>query len=57
LDGASAVILSRATDEAGNVQPTRDAELDVRSSVGFYHYNGIQAWQVGANGEVSNVYA
>jgi sulfane dehydrogenase subunit SoxC len=56
-DGATAVILSRATDEAGNVQPTREAVLDGRSNVAFYHYNGIQAWQVGANGEVSNVYA
>ncbi len=56
-DGASAVILSRATDEAGNIQPTRDAVLEGRSKRGFYHYNGIQAWQVNANGEVNNVYA
>jgi sulfane dehydrogenase subunit SoxC len=56
-DGSSSVILSRATDEAGNVQPTRDAMLEGRANGTFYHYNGIQAWQVGANGEVSNVYA
>jgi hypothetical protein len=31
--------------------------LEGRSSGGFYHYNGIQAWRVGADREVSNVYA
>lgn len=56
-NGGSAVILSRATDEFGNVQPTRDAVLDGRANGMFYHYNGIQAWQVSANGEVTNVYA
>jgi sulfane dehydrogenase subunit SoxC len=56
-DGGSAVILSRATDEGGNVQPTRDVVLEGRAKGAFYHYNGIQAWQIGANGEASNVYA
>ena len=56
-DGTSAVILSRATDEAGNIQPTRDAVLEGRANGSFYHYNGIQAWRVGADKEVSNVYA
>ncbi len=55
-DGSAAVILSRATDEAGNVQPSREVVLKGRSSAAFYHYNGIQAWRVGADGEVSNVY-
>jgi len=56
-DGGPAVILSRATDEAGNIQPTRDVVLDGRANGAFYHYNGIQAWQVRSNGEVNNVYA
>jgi sulfane dehydrogenase subunit SoxC len=51
------VILSRATDEAGNVQPTRDAVLEGRAKGNFYHCNGIQAWHVGMNGKVINVYA
>lgn len=55
-DGGSSVILSRATDEVGNVQPTRDAVLEGRARGTFYHCNGIQAWHVGTNGEVSNVY-
>jgi len=56
-NGGPAVILSRATDETGNVQPTRNVVLAGRAKGAFYHYNGIQAWQIGANGEVSNVYA
>jgi len=55
-DGGPAVILSRATDEVGNVQPTRESVLTDRSPTTFYHYNGIQAWQVAKDGEVTNVY-
>lgn len=56
-DGGPAVLMSRAVDEAGNVQPTRSEVLEGRAAGAFYHYNGIQAWQVTANGEVRNVYA
>jgi len=56
-DGSPSVILSRATDENGDVQPTREMVLSDRSSAAFYHYNGIQTWQVAENGEVTNVYA
>jgi sulfane dehydrogenase subunit SoxC len=56
-DGGPAVLMSRATDEAGAVQPTRTAVLRGRASNSFYHYNGIQAWQVSETGEVNNVYA
>ncbi|MGB5352746.1 MAG: sulfite dehydrogenase [Woeseia sp.] len=56
-DGGPAVIMSRATDEAGNVQPTRAVVLAGRASNSFYHYNAIQAWAIGDNGEVQNVYA
>jgi sulfane dehydrogenase subunit SoxC len=56
-DGGPARLLSRATDETGAVQPTRDAVMRGRASNSFYHYNGIQAWQVSTAGEISNVYA
>jgi len=56
-DGSSSVIMSRAIDEYGNVQPTRTALLENRASGFFYHYNGIQAWQIAESGEVTNVYA
>jgi sulfane dehydrogenase subunit SoxC len=55
-NGGPAVIMSRATDEAGNVQPTRSQVLEGRASNSFYHYNGIQAWSVNGNGELRNVY-
>jgi len=56
--GAPAVLMSRAIDETGAVQPTRDAIVARFGERRNYHYNGIQAWQVAATtGEVSNVYA
>ena len=56
-DGGSATIMSRATDEAGNVQPSRTEFLAAHRPAVFYHYNGIQAWQIDTDGKVSNVYA
>lgn len=55
-DGQPTTLLSRAVDDTGSVQPTRDAVLADRANGSFYHYNGIQAWRVGENGEVRNVY-
>jgi sulfane dehydrogenase subunit SoxC len=56
-DGSPSVIMSRATDEDGNIQPTRSEVLKGRANGAFYHYNGIQAWAVSESGEVTNVYA
>ena len=56
-DGGPAVLKSRATDEGGNIQPTRDVVMENRASNSFYHFNGIQAWQIDREGEASNVYA
>jgi sulfane dehydrogenase subunit SoxC len=55
--GEPAVLQSRAVDEAGYVQPTRDALIAKRGLNSTYHYNGIQSWAVAANGEVRNVHA
>jgi len=56
-DGKSTTIMSRATDEAGNVQPTH-AEWAKQFAPGqFYFYNGIQCWAVGADNSVKNIYA
>jgi len=54
--GQQATLLSRATDNRGNVQPTRQAVLAEKGNIGFYHYNGIQNWAVAGNGAVRNVY-
>ncbi|HSF29953.1 MAG TPA: sulfite dehydrogenase [Candidatus Tectomicrobia bacterium] len=56
-NGAPAVLKSRATDDTGAVQPTREALLAGRGTSVFYHYHAIQAWQVETTGEVKNVYA
>lgn len=36
-------------------QPTKQALRDFRGVSSIYHMNGIQTWQVHANGEVENV--
>ena len=54
-DGKPAIIQSRATDETGYVQPTKDELRKVRGVNSIYHNNGIQTWLVRANGETENV--
>ncbi len=54
--GQTSTLQSRAIDEKGNVQPTRKVAIDRYSPAGFYHYNGIQSWQVSTDGVVKNVY-
>jgi sulfane dehydrogenase subunit SoxC len=56
-DGQAARLQSRAVDETGYVQPTRAQLVEARGVNSFYHYNGIQTWDVAADGEVSHVYA
>lgn len=52
--GGPAVLQSRAVDETGYVQPTRDALVSVRGLNSGYHDNAIQSWRVGADGAVLN---
>jgi len=55
-DGRPAILMSRVTDEKGNVQPTRSAWVAQYAPGQPYHYNGIQSWNVAADGTVQNVY-
>jgi sulfane dehydrogenase subunit SoxC len=55
-NGAPAVIMSRAVDDRGAVQPTREEVMRGRSPGSFYHINAIQAWQINSQGEARNVY-
>jgi len=55
FDGRPATIASRAVDESGYVQPTREALIAVRGMNSIYHFNGIKFWRVGADGTVTNV--
>jgi len=57
FDGREAVIASRAIDESGYVQPTREALIAVRGTNSGYHFNGIKFWKVQADGKVTNVEA
>ena len=55
--GASSLLLSRATDDTGQVQPTRQQWRQRYAAHSFNHYNAIQAWRVNRNGSVENAYA
>jgi sulfane dehydrogenase subunit SoxC len=55
FDGREAVIASRAIDETGYVQPTREALIAARGTNSIYHFNGIKLWRVQADGTVTNV--
>lgn len=54
-DGEEMMLQSRAIDETGYVQPTKDALREIRGLNNVYHNNGIQTWWVKADGEVENV--
>jgi sulfane dehydrogenase subunit SoxC len=59
-DGGPAILQSRATDETGRVQPTRQALIAARGRAprqGRYHFNGIHSWGVLPGGEIRHVYA
>ena len=64
-DGGPSVLMSRATDEAGNLQPSRAAFIAERgapknspnvNAFPMEHCNVISSWGVSAKGEVTNVY-
>ncbi|OXS99000.1 sulfite dehydrogenase [Notoacmeibacter marinus] len=54
-DGAELFLQSRAIDEDGNVQPTKDRLRAERGENSIYHNNGIQTWHVRADGVTENV--
>lgn len=53
-NGEELMIMSRATDETGYVQPTLEQLIEVRGKFSTYHNNAIQPWKISANGEVTN---
>lgn len=56
-DGRATVLKSRAIDDTGAVQPEREKFIAEHGNNAIFHFNGIQAWSVAANGEVKHVYA
>ena len=55
FEGREAVIASRATDETGYVQPTREELIAVRGTNSGYHFNGMKFWKIQTDGTVRNV--
>jgi sulfane dehydrogenase subunit SoxC len=55
--GGPAVLQSRATDDTGYVQPTREKMIADRGNRAVYHCNAITTWGVSDKGEVKHVYA
>jgi len=56
-DGSDIVLQSRALDNKGNAQPTREQWKKQYSPENIYHYNAIQSWKIDSKGVVSNVYS
>ena len=52
-DGRETILLSRATDETGYVQPTTRQLLAARGERTSYHWNNIRPWKVAADGTVT----
>ncbi|MGR4971692.1 sulfite dehydrogenase [Pseudomonas sp. LARHCG127] len=53
-NGQELMIMSRAIDETGYVQPMLEQLIDERGKVSFYHNNSVQPWRVSSSGEVTN---
>jgi len=51
-DGGEAVLMSRATDETGYVQPLLAALRAARGPGTYYHFNNVRAWRVRPDGRV-----
>jgi sulfane dehydrogenase subunit SoxC len=56
-NGAPAILISRATDDTGYVQPERHKLIAERGRNSYFHYNAQVAWAVVQDGSLSHVYA
>jgi sulfane dehydrogenase subunit SoxC len=56
-DGTPTKIVSRSTDEKGNVQPDRASFIAKVGTNALFHYNAQQTWSIDASGRVRNVLA
>jgi sulfane dehydrogenase subunit SoxC len=56
-NGGPAVLQSRASDDGGTVQPTRERFIAERGERTIYHFNAIASWAVSETGEVKHAYA
>ncbi|MGJ4960358.1 sulfite dehydrogenase [Bradyrhizobium sp. HKCCYLRH2015] len=56
-DGKPTKIVSRSTDENGNVQPDRASFIAATGTNALFHYNAQQTWSIDEAGRVRNVLA
>ncbi len=56
-DGKPTRIVSRSTDEQGNVQPDRASFIAAMGTNALFHYNAQQTWSIDEAGRVRNVLA
>lgn len=56
-DGRAAMLMSRARDESGAVQPARSELLAAKGPNAYYHYNAVCVWSVSPDGTVTHAYA
>ena len=56
-NGGPALLQSRATDDTGAAQPSREAFIKDRGLRGVYHFNAISGWRIDEKGEPANAYA
>jgi sulfane dehydrogenase subunit SoxC len=54
-DGGEALLMSRAVDDTGYVQPTVAEFRKIRGPGTDYHFNSIRTWKVAADGSVTFV--
>jgi len=55
-DGKKKVLLSRAIDDSGHIQPSIDKLVGTVGVEGIYHRNPIVGWEVTSKGVVNNVH-
>jgi sulfane dehydrogenase subunit SoxC len=53
-DGRETILMSRAVDETGYVQPTRAELIRARGEGTRYHFNNIRSWKVASDGAVTS---
>jgi sulfane dehydrogenase subunit SoxC len=56
-DGKPTKIVSRSTDDNGNVQPDRQSFIAAMGTNALFHYNAQQTWSIDEEGRVRNVLA
>ena len=56
-DGKPTKIVSRSTDDRGNVQPDRQSFIAAMGTNALFHYNAQQTWSIDEAGRVRNVLA